>query len=131
MNLFLSIKNRISGKLRVTISLIFHPNLFPIIMSWPSYQNIFYTIRYFKNNENWFLQQHIIDQSIWYWSCGYLLSSVMQNINMTGGITRIFWFQTFYGMFNSQICKIYQARRMAASKEKSSNLNKFDTKFQT
>ena len=41
----------------------------------------------------------------------------MQNINMTGGITRIFLFQTFYGMFNSQICKIYQARRMAASYE--------------
>ena len=41
MNLFLSIKKRISGKLRVTISLIFHPNLFPIIMNRPSYQKSF------------------------------------------------------------------------------------------
>ena len=43
MNLFLSIKKRISGKLRVfgIISLIFHPNLFPIIINWPSYQKSF------------------------------------------------------------------------------------------
>ena len=41
MNLFLSIKNSMAGKLRVIPSLIFHPNLFPIIMSWLTHQKKF------------------------------------------------------------------------------------------